>query len=163
MVSADDVLQEVFLQAFRSISRFEARAGGTFGGWLTAIADARLADAVRREQRMKRGGHARRAGGDAPRRFPSAVILNAITSPHSRPSSVAARGEAISAVQVAVASLPDAQRDAVQVHLVRGKSLADTAAAMGRTEDAVRGLIHRAKGNLRSALGRSSQWLFKRG
>ena len=163
IVSADDVLQEVFLQAFRSIARFEARAGSTFGGWLIAIADARLADAVRREQRMKRGGRPRRAEDDQPRRLPHVVVLNAISSPERRPSSVAARGEAISAVQVAVASLPDAQRDAIQVHLVRGESLADTAAAMGRTEDAVRGLIHRAKGNLRTALQRSSRWFPKRG
>jgi RNA polymerase sigma-70 factor (ECF subfamily) len=158
----DDLLQETFLQAFRSIGRFEAREGSTFAGWLKAIADARIADAVRREQTVKRGGRARRAKGSERPDHSSAAILDAITSPHTRPSSFAARNEAISAVQVAVATLPNAQREAIQAHFLQGESLAQTAAAMGRSENAVRGLIHRAKGHLRTVLGRSSQWFTKR-
>jgi RNA polymerase sigma-70 factor (ECF subfamily) len=163
VVSVDDILQETFLNAFRSVARFEARAEGTFGGWLKAIADARLADIVRRKQTIKRGGRLLQEKRNGFHAHSSAVILDAIAGSAARPSSDAARREAISAVRNAVAELNEAERHAIQAHVVRGESLTDTACAMGRTENAVRGLIHRAKGHLRTVLRRSSQWFTKRG
>jgi RNA polymerase sigma-70 factor (ECF subfamily) len=163
VVSVDDILQETFLNAFRSVNRFEARAEGSFGGWLKAIADARLADVVRRKQTIKRGGRLLREKTDGCQAHSSGVILDSIAGPAARPSSDAARREAISAIQIAVAALDEAERDAIQAHVVRGESLSDTACAMGRTENAVRGLVHRAKGHLRTVLSRSSLWFTKRG
>jgi RNA polymerase sigma-70 factor (ECF subfamily) len=162
-VDVDDLLQETFLHAFRSISRYEARAGCTFGGWLKTIADARLVDAVRREGRLKRGGGARRAHGEARQDSWNATREQWIAVTDARPSSAASRLEAISAVREAVATLPDDQRQAVEAHILAGRTLAETAAMMRRTEPAVRGLVYRAKDQLRTMLRSSSRWFAKRG
>ena len=58
--------------------------------------------------------------------------------------------------------LPSDQRQAVRLRYLSGKSLEETAVAMGRTPNAVRSLVHRAKQRLHHALRRSSLWLDKR-
>jgi RNA polymerase sigma-70 factor (ECF subfamily) len=75
------------------------------------------------------------------------------------PGSVVAQGEAVQALQVALAALPADQRRAIQLHLLEGKSLDETATALGRTPDAIRGLVHRGKQALQAAMGRASLWL----
>ena len=74
------------------------------------------------------------------------------------PSAAAMRYEAIQAVKVGIAGLPDDQRTAIQMRFLEGRSLEQTAVGMGRTPSAVRSLIHRAKQSLREILGRSSRW-----
>ena len=65
-----------------------------------------------------------------------------------------ARREAVHAVQVAVASLPEDYREVIRLRYFEGKTLSDTAAAMARSPDAVRALTDRAKKQMRDALGR---------
>jgi DNA-directed RNA polymerase specialized sigma24 family protein len=73
-----------------------------------------------------------------------------------------ARKEAIEAVKQAIASLPEDQRFAVELHFLLGLSIAATCESMRRTEGAVRGLVGRAKKSMRVSLGRSSRWFPKR-
>jgi RNA polymerase sigma factor (sigma-70 family) len=75
---------------------------------------------------------------------------------------VVAGHEAVQAVHVGLAGLPDDQREAIRLHYLDGASVKETAAAMERSPDAVRGLLHRAKQALRNTLGRSSRWLSKK-
>ena len=70
-----------------------------------------------------------------------------------------ARREAVRAVQVVIAGLPDDYQQAIRLRYFEGKSLAETAAAMDRSPGAVRGLIDRAKEKMRAALGRASLYL----
>ena len=70
-----------------------------------------------------------------------------------------AREEALQALQVALAALPDDQRAAVRLRFLEGKSLEETATALDRTPDAIRGLVHRGKEQLLAAMGRASKWL----
>ena len=63
-------------------------------------------------------------------------------------------------MQVGLASLPQSQQDAVRLRHLDGKSVAETAAALGRPPGAVRGLLQRARKSLRDALGRSSRWFY---
>jgi RNA polymerase sigma-70 factor (ECF subfamily) len=58
--------------------------------------------------------------------------------------------------------LPDDQRMAIQMQQLEGKSVEETAAALGRTPGAIRGLVHRGKLELVEALGRASRWLKSR-
>ena len=67
--------------------------------------------------------------------------------------------EAVGAIRVGIAGLPDDQREAIRLHVLEGRSLAETAAAMNRSPGAVRALIHRGKQQLRDGLGRASVWL----
>jgi RNA polymerase sigma-70 factor (ECF subfamily) len=82
-----------------------------------------------------------------------------IAAEDTSPGSIVARGEALQALQVALAALPDDQRQAIQMRLLEGKTLEETAHVLARTPDAVRGLVHRGKQGLLEAMGRASLWL----
>lgn len=159
--AVEDILQQTFMQAFRDIRRFEARSDASFGDWIGRIAEHRLLDAIKEHDRQKRGGDMQRVENSP---FDSCLtpLLDWIASDDPHPSSEAARGEALQALQVALAGLEADQRDAIRLRLLEGLTLEETAAKLGRTPDAVRGLVHRGKIKLRDAMGRASQWLSAR-
>ena len=157
--AVEDILQLTFMQAFRDIATFEQRTDAGFGDWLARIAENRLCDAIRQHDRPKHGGDLRRVE-DAPRDDSRIVSLwDWIAADDTSPASAAVRSEALQALQVALAALPEDQRAAIQMQQLEGKSVEDTAAALGRTPGAIRGLVHRGKLELVAALGRASQWL----
>jgi RNA polymerase sigma-70 factor, ECF subfamily len=158
-LAVEDVLQQTFCQVFRDIGRFEQRDVAAFGDWLSQIADNRLFDAIRHHDRVKRGGGLRRLDGEAGDDSRILSLLDRLAGDDISPSSVVARGEAVHALQLAMAALPNDQREAIRWRVLDGKSLEETAAALGRTPDAVRGLVHRGKQQLQAAMGRASQWL----
>lgn len=157
--AVEDILQLTFLQVFRDMTRFELRDDSTFGDWISRIADNRLYDAIRQHGRQKHGGDLRRVPEEAHADGSIASLWEWTASGHTSPGSVAARSEALHALEVALASLPAEQRTAIQMRLLDGKSLEETAAALDRTSDAVRGLIHRGKQALLASMGRASLWL----
>jgi RNA polymerase sigma-70 factor, ECF subfamily len=155
----EDILQVTFSQAFRDIGRFEQRPDASFGNWLARIAENRLFDAIKQRDCAKRGGdrkHLTEAAGDESR---AASLFDWIAADDTSPSSVIARDEALHALNVALAALPPDQRNALRMRILEGKSLEETAAALGRTPDAVRGLVYRGKEQLHAAMGRASHWL----
>jgi RNA polymerase sigma-70 factor (ECF subfamily) len=157
--AVEDILQLTFLQAFRDIGRFVPRPDAAFGDWLAQIAENRLLDAIRQHDCLKRGGGRAAvvsAAADDSRLVP---VLDWVAAEEPTASSVVARGEALAALNVAIAGLEADQREAICQRLLEGKSLEETAAALGRTPDAVRGLVHRGKQALREAMGRASWWL----
>ncbi|HTN75023.1 MAG TPA: RNA polymerase sigma factor [Pirellulaceae bacterium] len=157
--AVEDILQLTFFQAFRDIAQFEPRNDAAFGDWLARIAENRLLDAIKQHDRRKRGGDFCRVEGSSPDDSKLAPLLDWIASDDPHPSSVVARSEALHALHVALASLEHDQREAIRLRLLEGESLEATAAALDRTPDAVRGLVHRGKQKLREAMGRASQWL----
>ena len=163
VVDVDDILQQTYMQVFRDIRTFQPRSVGSFVAWLKKIADHRILDTVKALKRKKRGGGLQHIQHAIDSRRSSVVdLVEQLSAGSHRPSRSLARREAACAVQVGVAGLSDEQREAVRLRIFEGKSLAETAAAMRRTPGAVRGLIYRAKQELRDALGRSSRWLSKR-
>lgn len=157
--AVEDILQLTFFQAFRDIGRFEQRPDATLGDWLTRIADNRLLDAIKHHDRKKHGGDLRRIEGAARSDEDVLSLLDWIVAADTSPGSIVARGEALQALQAALAALPDDQRVAIQMRLLDGKSLEETAQALDRTPDAVRGLVHRGKQQLLESMGRASRWL----
>lgn len=71
-------------------------------------------------------------------------------------SCLAARDEGVQALTVAIAGLPDDYRVAVQLRHLEGRSVEEVAKELGRTPDAVRGILQRAKEKLQQAIGRAS-------
>ena len=65
-------------------------------------------------------------------------------------------------MQVGIVGLPGDQRQAVCLRYLSGMSLQETAVEMGRTPNAIRSLVHRAKQRLHHALRRSSLWFDKK-
>jgi RNA polymerase sigma-70 factor (ECF subfamily) len=162
VVGVDDVLQETFVQAFRDISKFQTRSGSSFRGWLKAIAENRLMDAIKSWQRKKRGGDFHRMGAGDAYRTSVGEFVAVLEDEADSPSRVAAKDEAIDAMEIAIAGLPEDQRQAIQLRCLEGKSLEETAREMDKTVAAVRALIHRAKQALHASMYRTSIWLTKR-
>jgi RNA polymerase sigma-70 factor (ECF subfamily) len=157
--SVEDILQVTFAQAFRDISRFEQRDDATFGNWLARIAENRLLDSIKQHDAHKHGGDLHRVAESARDESRVLSLWDWIAADDTSPSSIVARDEALQALNVALATLSPDQRDAIRLRMLEGKSLEETATAMGKTPDAVRGLVHRGKQQLQGAMGRASQWL----
>src|SRR5262249_24874419 len=157
--AVEDILQLTFIHAFRDIRGFEPRSDTSFASWLCQIAEHRLIDTRREHDRQKRGGGMRQIEDRAADDSQLAGLWDSIAASDPTASSLAARGEAIHALQVALATLPADQHEAIRLRHFEGKSLDETAAAMARTPDAIRCLIHRGKEALQEALGRASKWL----
>jgi RNA polymerase sigma-70 factor (ECF subfamily) len=126
---AEDITSQVFEQALRSIGRFEWR-GAPFSAWLYRMAANALADHWRAD--------ARRAH-DEPPDVPDGHEVEEI--------------ERRVTLYRHVDRLPDAQRQVVWMRFVEEKSIRDVAAALGRSEGAVKQLQLRALEHLRKSLG----------
>jgi RNA polymerase sigma-70 factor (ECF subfamily) len=157
--AVEDILQLAFFQAFRDIAQFQHRADASFGNWLAKIAENRLCDVIKEHDRAKRGGDMQRVEDAAGSDSSILSLWDWIAAADTSPGSIMARDEALNALQAALAALPAEQRAAIQLRFLEGKSLEETAAAMQRTPDAIRGLVHRGKEQLLAAMGRASKWL----
>ena len=82
----------------------------------------------------------------------SGNLGQSLAADQTSPSGRAARAEQLARLAVALASLPHAEREAVQLHHLEGMSVEDTAKAMGTTKPSVAGLIHRGLKHLRELL-----------
>jgi RNA polymerase sigma factor (sigma-70 family) len=162
-VAVEDVLQETFAEVFRRISSFEPQGEAAFYRWLVTIAKHRLADMVKAQQTAKRGGGRRAGQGQASPGANSVLNLLDLAAVHDHtPSRSAARHEAVSAIQVALAGLNEDYRQALQLRYVKAMPVKEIAETMGRTERAVHMLCNRGLKSLRAAMGRSSQFLTKK-
>ena len=131
-VGVDDILQQVYVDVFRGMTGFASRSEEAFVAWLQRIADSRLRDALKKVTREKRAETYRRVGRTADDQSSSVVeLVDLLSASGALPSGSAARHEAVQAVQVGIAGLPQDQRDAVRLHVLQGLSLGETAALDG--------------------------------
>ena len=59
-VDPEDIVQQTFVKAFRSIGQFRPEEATSFQAWLLAIADHVIKDTIKGQQRIKRGGQFQR-------------------------------------------------------------------------------------------------------
>jgi RNA polymerase sigma-70 factor (ECF subfamily) len=162
LVSPEDLLQDTFVAAFRDIRKFEPRGNGTFNGWLSTIAEHQVLRTLDRLRAQKRGGKRRHVRPTRQHASSLIDLVEQLSDSRDRPSGQAAKREAVLAVQVGLASLPQSQQLAVRLRHFDGKSIAETAAALDRPPGAVRGLLQRARKSLRQTLGTSSRWFYSK-
>jgi RNA polymerase sigma-70 factor (ECF subfamily) len=132
---AEDATERTFVAALTNLHRFEERArpedgrgASTFRVWLFRIARNVVAD--RQRARF--------------RRPEEALETAAAVASMADPSAEVVRREEASAAWQAVARLPGDRRRAVVLRFVDEMSTAEIAGVLGRSEGAVRVLIHRA-------------------
>lgn len=139
---AEDLTQDVFLSAWRSLGSFTWQ--GSLAPWLMRIAHNRIAN------------HWRTQG-----RRPELVSLPSGEDPDDpRPefadqaAEPSAAGTVLGAADLsqAMARLTELQRQVIALRFGAGLSLAETAAALQRTQNAVKNLQHNALANLRRHL-----------
>jgi RNA polymerase sigma-70 factor (subfamily 1) len=159
VLSVEDVLQETYGDAYRHVRRFESRGPQAFYNWLAAIAERKLIDAVKAIRASKRSPRpgARRIAADRSTSFLGLARL--VDEKGKTPSKAIARQEAVRAVRVALASLPEPCRRAVWLRHIEGKQVSEIAAVLGRTERAVHQLCYRGLQRLREQMGSRSKYL----
>ena len=132
---AEDLAQEVFLRAFRSIDSFAA--GTNFRAWLLRIATNCFIDGARRRAsrpEVEMGEPGLHAG----------VQQN--------PGNAAELQELEGAVNHALQSLPETERAVLVLRAYEGLSHRDIARAVGKSEATVRWHLHQARKRLRELL-----------
>jgi RNA polymerase sigma-70 factor (ECF subfamily) len=146
-----DVVQETLLQAHTKKDQFRGSSEGELTAWLRRILANNLAMALRRFGRQRRDAALERSlelAVDA-----SSARLEAwLAQDQSAPDQKAERNEQLLRMAVALAQLPDEQREALELRHLQGRPLADICRHMGRSEASVAGLLRRGLLRLRELL-----------
>jgi RNA polymerase sigma-70 factor (ECF subfamily) len=151
-VGESDVVQQTLLEAHRDWDQFRGRTAAERFAWLRQILARNLANLVREYTRAKRDVD-REWRPDAAVEASSARLAGWLASGQTTPGTAAGREEEAVRVAVALAALPDAQREAVLLRHWHGWSLGQIADHLGTTRAAVTGLLYRGLKTLRGRLG----------
>ena len=163
VVTAEDILQDVYIEAFRHIANFKPQGEDAIYRWLATIARNRLIDVVKAQRAAKRGGDAHRLTHATP--WSQAGVDNLfdrLAFHSSTASRSAVREEAVAAMHVVMASIKQEYRDALAMRYMQGKSVREIADAMGRSEGSVNMLLHRGLRAMQAAMGRASDFFSTR-
>jgi len=159
-LSAEDLHQKALIRAAKAIKGFQSdENGGGFRAWLHTIARNVVRDAVKFHKRDRRD--VRREIADLrPAASDDSMVglLDLLPISAGTPSRSAARHEAVAAVRVALASIPDDYRRAIHLRYVEGLSVAETAERMGRGKGAIHMLCHRGLKAMAEAMGTASKF-----
>lgn len=146
-----DIVQQTLLEAHERRDQFRGGGDGALAAWLRKSLVHNLADAARGLRREKRDA-ARERSLDRAVQATSARLGACLAAEQRSPSSVASRDEQALRLATALEKLGDAQREALVLHHLQGKPLSEVAAALGKSEPAVAGLLHRGLLRLREIL-----------
>jgi RNA polymerase sigma-70 factor (ECF subfamily) len=150
-LDASDVVQNTLCEACQSPERFHGRSAGEVAGWLRQALIHQMSRAVRDLGRARRNV-ARERSLDEALDDSSARLEAWLAAEQSSPSAQAEHGEQTIRLTAAVEALPDAQREAVVLHYLHGRTLRQVAQSLGRSEAAVAGLLQRGLKELRKVL-----------
>lgn len=164
-VDAEGAVQDAHVEAFRNIGRLRAESLTDFDRWLRTIAIHKLRDQLKRARAAKRGGGQTPVTGSARAvDYEDSMVglFELVASGGRTPSRSVARLEVIAGVQQALAGLPEQYREAIRLVHVEGRSAADAARLLGRTERGVHGLVRRGMAELRRGLGDLERFLSRK-
>ena len=138
--SAQDLTQEVFVRVIKGIGGFEFRGEKSFLGWLYTIAGNVLIGQARRKRAVS---------------TPLDESLE-LVDPHGQ-DAVHSIFDRV-ALQQAIIQLTDDQQQVLTLKFFADMTNQEIAAALGRTEGAVKALQHRALHALQQILEREREW-----
>lgn len=149
-IDLSGVVQQTLLEAHAAPADWAAWDYGRRALWLRTLLNRNLLDEVRKATAAVR---------DVRREVCEAAVATTcgrldawLAANFSSPSEQASRAEEVLRLTDALAGLPDDQRRAIELHHLLGRSVADTSAAMGKTSQAVVGLLFRGLRRLRVLL-----------
>ncbi len=142
---AEEVVQETFLRAYRSLERFESRAG--FGTWLYRIATNCSLDLIRmRQKHNEHREHLNPADPEGPDR------LQSLAAGDPTPDRLLLSAEVQNRVAFAMARLTPIERAAFTLRHYEGLSIEEIGRALKLRNGATKNNIFRAVRKLRQAL-----------
>jgi RNA polymerase sigma-70 factor (ECF subfamily) len=130
----DDVVQETWLSAVRSVSRYEGRS--SIAVWIVGILKRRIADSCRRE----RPGHVLLA---------DVLACDGMLAPERMQ-----HAQLVMLVEAALAELPELERAALRLCDLQGAERAEAARSLGISPGYLRVALHRARHRLAGELRR---------
>ncbi len=132
---AEDMTQQVFLNALRSISSFKWK-GIPFAAWLFRIAHNQVVDYLRKKKKQV------------------ATLLDdeSVDSGDDNPQLTVERNLDIEQVLLATTRLTEAQREVISLRFASELPIAEVAKIMGKSEGAIKALQHSAIVALRKTL-----------
>ena len=157
-MTAEDILQEVWIDAFRGVSRLRGNDAEDFDRWLMTITNRKLVDALRAALAVKRGGRTPIVGEAQNRRSSIVDLFARIASPQATPSRETSTKEATDAVRIALACLSDDRGSAIRMRHIDGLSVPEIAKLMQRTVPSVHSLLFHGLRELRGRLGSAEKF-----
>lgn len=151
-MSSRDILQEVWIAAFRGVSTFRADVPDGFERWLSTITRRKVVDAIKAAKRARRVGEGER-DLHKEERLSDLEIFGRLTSSSRTPSKEMAAKESVQAVHIAICGLPDDYREIVKLYYLEGMTVPQIAEKTARSRGAVTGIVSRARKLLRQRLG----------
>ncbi len=145
---AEDITQEVFIEVFRSISKF--RKESKLSTWIYKIATTKCLELQRYKKRKRRVAFFQSIIGieDAKE------YLEQKSVEYQHPGVQLEQKERAEALFKAIDGLPEAQSTAFVLHNIDGKSYKEISEIMDKSISSVESVIFRAKKNLRNKLGK---------
>lgn len=132
---AQDLTSEIFLSALENLAKYDNRR--SFAGWLFGIAHHKVADYYRRR-----------------RLITPLDDTTDLPDPDNRTEDDAEHEIQMKTVARAIQTLGSEQAEALTLRIFAGLSAAEAGSIMGKSEAAVKMLVHRAIGNLQNRLAR---------
>jgi RNA polymerase sigma-70 factor, ECF subfamily len=156
-LEASDLVQQTLLDFWRDQEAFRGSTEEELAAWLRRMLACNLIDAQRALGRGKR---------DITRERPLAQQLEescsrlaaCLEAVQTSPSGRAVRNEQLLLLAASLQRLPIAQREAIELHHLQEISLAETAAALNRSQASVAGLLRRGLRELRRMLDEPTSW-----
>jgi RNA polymerase sigma factor (sigma-70 family) len=136
----DDVIQDVLLTVHRVRHTYDPAR--PFLPWLRAIAQRRAIDVLRSY------------GRQAAREVHAPLAYESHPDPAVTAAQALERSDGVPDLRTAVAALPEGQRQAIEELALRERTLAEAAAATGRSTGALKVNLHRALKALRDRLAK---------
>jgi RNA polymerase sigma-70 factor (ECF subfamily) len=138
---AEDLTSETFARALRRIDSVSYQ-GRDAGAWFTTIARNLILDHVKSSRVQRETFAAEVADAAAEQDSPEQAVI---------------RQDAAADVQRRVGALPTDQQECLRLRYLQELSVAETAAAMGRNENAVKALAHRGLEGLRASMAKDAR------
>lgn len=144
---AEDLVQEVFLRVYRARKTYSVQA--KFSTWLFTIANNVANNALRKLSRRKEVNIVGSSSGESAAKPMDEMALAASGL---MPARQLASAEMSEVVRLAVQSLSERQRTALLLSRFEHMSYAEIADVMELTPQAIKSLLSRARGNLKTIL-----------
>jgi RNA polymerase sigma-70 factor (ECF subfamily) len=150
-VDLSGIVQQTLLEGHQAGQQLEALDDAQKAVWLRHALANNLADEFRKLATGKRDVARERSLQNQLEQSASR-LEGLLAADQSTPSRQALRAEMMLRVAQALERLPEAQRQAVELHHLRGLPLQEVADALNSTKPAVAGLLHRGLKKLREIL-----------
>lgn len=142
--SSSDLVQSVCREIYQHLDRFQHGDEKAFKQWLFRTAERKIVDRHRYYH-----AHRRDAGRESPAEVDEGTLRDGVT-----PSRHAMAREQVERVQAALGELPPHYREVIVFARILDLPHAEVAERMGKSESAVRSILHRALAEVAKILAR---------